>query len=95
MCGALSGLCSKTAIYPLDLLKKRLQVQGFEEARKSFGKVRYYRGLRHCIIDVVKEEGILGLYKGLSPSLLKAIAAAALIFTSYELTCDILDAAKR
>ncbi len=76
------------------MLKKRLQVQGFEEARKSFGKVQRYKGFQHCIVTVIKEEGLLGFYKGLSPSLLKAVSSGALIFTSYEMTCNILDAAK-
>ena len=40
ICGGAAGLTAKTVIYPLDLVKKRLQVQGFEEARRSFGKVK-------------------------------------------------------
>jgi len=37
--GSGAGLLAKAGIYPLDLAKKRLQVQGFEIARVKFGKV--------------------------------------------------------
>ncbi|XP_046992790.1 mitochondrial thiamine pyrophosphate carrier-like isoform X1 [Schistocerca americana] len=38
ICGSLAGICAKALVYPLDLAKKRLQIQGFETARSSFGK---------------------------------------------------------
>nr|XP_053635758.1 mitochondrial thiamine pyrophosphate carrier-like isoform X2 [Cherax quadricarinatus] len=37
--GVASGVCAKVCIYPLDVLKKRIQIRGFEEARRQFGKV--------------------------------------------------------
>lgn len=39
ICGSLAGLGAKSVVYPLDLTKKRLQIQGFEVARKKFGRV--------------------------------------------------------
>ena len=37
--GVLAGLAAKTAVYPLDVAKKRLQVQGFQQHRHGFGQV--------------------------------------------------------
>ena len=45
VCGSGSGLVAKLAVYPLDLAKKRLQIQGFEAAREKFGKVSDYKNL--------------------------------------------------
>ncbi|MPC37021.1 Mitochondrial thiamine pyrophosphate carrier [Portunus trituberculatus] len=36
--GLVAGGCAKTCVYPLDVLKKRLQIRGFEGAREQFGK---------------------------------------------------------
>lgn len=47
------------------------QVQGFEEARVTFGRTAVYSGAIHCFRRVVKEEGFLAFYKGTAPSVLK------------------------
>jgi hypothetical protein len=39
ICGSLAGVCAKTFVYPLDVARKRLQIQGFHHARIGFGKV--------------------------------------------------------
>lgn len=40
--GSAAGACAKVCVYPLDVLKKRLQIRGFEEARQQFGKVSVF-----------------------------------------------------
>uniref|UniRef100_H3D314 Mitochondrial thiamine pyrophosphate carrier n=1 Tax=Tetraodon nigroviridis TaxID=99883 RepID=H3D314_TETNG len=84
LCGAAAGMISKTVTYPLDLFKKRLQVGGFEAARVQFGRVRSYAGLLDCLVQVAQEEGLRGLFKGLSPSLLKAALSTGFTFFWYE-----------
>lgn len=77
-------MCAKVLIYPLDLTKKRLQNQGFAYARIPFGRTSHYDGFIHCLRTIGKEEGFIGYYKGLSPSIVKAILSTALHFAFYE-----------
>ncbi|XP_041473870.1 mitochondrial thiamine pyrophosphate carrier-like [Lytechinus variegatus] len=88
LCGGLAGVCAKSGVYPLDVIKKRLQVQGFEEARRPFGRVTHYSGFLHCTTTIAKQEGMRGLFKGLSPSLLKAFFSVGLNFAAYEKCCQ-------
>ncbi|XP_077474237.1 mitochondrial thiamine pyrophosphate carrier [Stigmatopora argus] len=90
LCGSGAGMISKTVTYPFDVLKKRLQVGGFEEARVHFGQVRHYRGLVDCVTRMTKEEGMRGFFKGLSPSLLKAALSTGFTFFCYEMFLDVL-----
>lgn len=90
LAGSLSGLVAKVFIYPLDLMKKRLQIQGFKGNRKEFGKEFVCRNMFDCILKIYLAEGVLGLFKGLSPSLLKAVVTTALHFNTYELVCKVL-----
>eukprot|EP01135_Chromosphaera_perkinsii_P003441 Nk52_evm10s243 gene=Nk52_evmTU10s243 len=91
-CGGASGIFAKLAVMPMDTIKKRMQVQGFEEARKHFGKVVRYSGATDCAIQMLRLEGIASFYKGGFPSMLKAAPASAVTFLSYGLFCDLLKA---
>lgn len=92
ICGSGAGVLSKIIIYPLDVVKKRLQVQGFDKARAEFGGVRHYLGMRHCLYTIAREEGIIrGFYKGLTPSLWKAALVSGSSFYVYEKVCQVLE----
>ncbi|XP_012534513.1 mitochondrial thiamine pyrophosphate carrier [Monomorium pharaonis] len=82
--GSTAGLLAKTIVYPFDLARRRLQIQGFQHGRKGFGKFFQCNGLMDCLKVTIKEEGVRGLFKGLVPSQVKATATSALHFTAYE-----------
>ncbi|WAQ82508.1 hypothetical protein PtA15_2A825 [Puccinia triticina] len=64
-CGALAGAFSQTITYPLDVLRRRMQVTGM--ASMGF----QYNGAWDATLKILKKEGLAGLYKGLWPNFLK------------------------
>lgn len=59
--GSLAGATAVVLTYPLDLVRVKLAVDIVENQ---------FRGVAHCIKTVHQEQGIRGLYKGMSPTLL-------------------------
>ena len=57
--GCSAGATESIVVVPFELIKIRLQ------DRNSAGK---YRGAIDCVSQVVKSEGVLGLYNGLEPT---------------------------
>ncbi|CAG9864617.1 unnamed protein product [Phyllotreta striolata] len=88
--GSLAGLVAKTAIYPFDLLKKRMQVQGFDEGRRLFGKLFHCNGLLDAFRKVYIGEGVAGFFKGYLPSMVKAVVTGGLYFSTYEMCCKFI-----
>lgn len=77
-CGSAAGLISSTATFPLDLVRRRLQLQGSHVSREvytSYGAV--FR-------SVWRQEGWRGFYAGILPEYYKVIPGVAIAFCSYE-----------
>jgi len=86
--GGVSGVATKTLTFPLDTIKKRLQVQGFAEARTQLGRTPHYHGFTHCFRTIVGQEGPWGrgLFKGWAPAVLKSFPSGAVQFYLLETT---------
>lgn len=75
--GGMSGITALSLTYPTDLIRKRLQVQGFRGTPK-------YKGIIDCVKYIVKNEGVGGLYKGLTASYIKVFPTIAIQLYSIE-----------
>ncbi len=82
--GAMAGLCAKIAVFPFDTTKKRMQVSGFSEGRRGMGRTLHCHGMLDCMRATVRTEGPRGLFKGLSPGLIKAVIVTSINFWLYE-----------
>ena len=83
--GVLASVIAKTGVFPLDLIRKRLQVQGPTRERFAGGMVPVYgKGMWRVGRDIVGKEGWRGLYRGLGVGLIKAAPASAVTMWTYE-----------
>jgi len=81
MNGAFAGSCAQTVAYPLDVIRRRLQIQGFQTTLVTG---RHYTGMTDAFIKIWRHEGIRGFYRGLLPNYLKVVPAVATSFFVFE-----------
>ncbi|KAL1302435.1 hypothetical protein AAFC00_002828 [Neodothiora populina] len=83
--GMCASVMAKTIVFPLDTVRKRLQVQGPTRAKYVFRNIPAYEaGLWGTVRAIVRREGIRGLYRGLPVGLIKAAPASAATMWTYE-----------
>mmetsp|Transcript_37780 Transcript_37780/g.43156 ORF Transcript_37780/g.43156 Transcript_37780/m.43156 type:complete len:315 (-) Transcript_37780:1454-2398(-) len=84
--GAISGGVSKLLVYPLDTVKKRIQVQAFVSSLPTTSMLK-------CFYKIIHREHPRNLYRGIIPSIFKNTLATSLSFTIYTLTLRIIKCA--
>jgi solute carrier family 25 (mitochondrial phosphate transporter), member 23/24/25/41 len=76
--GAVSSSFGATMVYPVNLIRTRMQSQG------TVIHPQTYDGWKDCVTKTVKGEGYKGLYKGLTPNLLKVVPSMSISYMVYE-----------
>lgn len=79
--GSVAGAFGATVVYPIDLVKTRMQNQ-----RTAMpGQQLMYRNSWDCFTKVIKNEGFMGLYSGLGPQLIGVAPEKAIKLTVNDL----------
>ncbi|TFK55676.1 mitochondrial carrier [Heliocybe sulcata] len=74
MAGAAGGIAAMTATYPLIFLSTRAAVETKHEHKTTY----------QAVLDIIKREGVLGLYSGLNSSLLGIAVTNGAYYYFYE-----------
>jgi len=74
--GGMAGMAFWTAIFPFDLIKTRLQITSSKKNKSLLGELS----------KVYRQQGMKGLYAGLTPTLIRAFPANAVQWLAWDLT---------
>lgn len=81
--GGLSGYTLWSAIYPMDIIKSKLQADSLSSPK--------YKGIMAVARDTFITSGIKGFYKGFIPTILRAAPANGATFAAFEMTMRLID----
>lgn len=80
-CGAIAGLFGQTITYPLDVVRRQMQVENLQPL--SQGNARY-RNTFEGLSTIVRNQGWKQLFAGLSINYIKIVPSVAIGFAAYD-----------
>lgn len=80
MAGGVAGSVAKTIVAPLDRVKILFQASNPQFAKYSGS----WAGVAHAMRHIYQQDGVMGLYRGHSATLLRVFPYAAVKFIAYE-----------
>ncbi|RZC68403.1 hypothetical protein C5167_031650 [Papaver somniferum] len=78
-CGALAGLFGQTFTYPLDVVRRQMQVQSLQQGGPG------YRNMIEGFTTIIRNQGWGQLFAGLSINYMKIVPSVAIGFTAYDM----------
>merc|ERR1712038_1926222 len=81
--GAMTGVVASFVLCPMELIKCRMQALQQLSACKSSASVKQV-GSMAMARDILRQEGIRGLYRGLNGMWVKEVPGSFIYFGSYE-----------
>lgn len=80
---SLLGVVSWTIIYPVDMLKSRIQVDGITSTK--------YTNAYDCLQKTINSGGVSSLFRGLTPTVIRAFPVNAVTFAVVTWTMRLCD----
>lgn len=77
---SITAMAAETTTFPIDLTKTRLQLHGESRSHGSSHPTNAFR----VASEIVRRQGPLGLYKGLSPAILRHMFYTPIRIVGYE-----------
>ena len=74
-CGSASAVVSASATFPLDLVRRRMQMR---DATRGDTFLAVFK-------RVIRKEGFVGLYRGIYPEFAKVVPGVSITYATYEL----------
>ena len=78
--GGASGTFSATVCYPLDTIRRRMQMKG-----------KTYNGMLDAMTTIARTEGMRGFFRGWAANTLKVVPQNSIRFVSFEILKDLLN----
>ncbi|KAJ0971340.1 hypothetical protein J5N97_019299 [Dioscorea zingiberensis] len=82
-CGALAGLFGQTLTYPLDVVRRQMQVQNKQQS-SQLGSPQI-KGTLQGLNYIARNQGWKQLFAGLSLNYVKVVPSVAIGFTAYDM----------
>lgn len=82
--GGSAGAIASAIANPTDLMKVRLQTDGMLKGPDGQFLPKRYKGMADAFMSIVREEGVLGLWTGVGPTVGRATALAAAELATYD-----------
>ncbi|XP_078097195.1 mitochondrial adenyl nucleotide antiporter SLC25A23-like [Mustelus asterias] len=76
-CGTISSTCGQLGSYPLALVRTKMQAHAIVKGGPHVS-------MRSHFYNIIREEGLVGLYRGFTPNCMKVVPAVSISFVVYE-----------
>ena len=82
--GAMAGLTAQTVCFPLDTVRRRMQLEG-----------TIYKSTGDAFRTILRVEGVGGFYKGMLPNAVKIVPNNGIRFLAFDFFSRIFGAGRR